>query len=321
MATEFLRLYNEMCKGDRKVIDTGPSKKSPKKKKEEGNGSKINTDIFGGYSNTRMSVMTRLGVEGMGEEKFIRTMPNPHHGKAARRQAAVMAKKPKEESKSAADAQSGRDKADARKKFNDLMVETERINKVAKEIQQQLVKGENISNNLVMRLANEKKKRVGVQKAKKLPPLTVKENFPRELSVIKRDFSKNKWTVEERDRMNSLFHEIERPSANQLGAWGQYYKGFADRFRSTMPGRSEADVIQKLQCMILKRQMHNDKEKQFWGEGIMIGSFAFMGAVLVSSLLSIIFFTRSHSSYLILSQFMKQKATTSPDPKQRLLRR
>ena len=87
MATEFLRLYNEMCKGDRQVIDTGLSKK-PKEKKGERSRTNANSDIFGDYSNTRMSVMTRLGVEGMGEEKFIRTKPNPHHGKAARRLAA-----------------------------------------------------------------------------------------------------------------------------------------------------------------------------------------------------------------------------------------
>ena len=266
MATEFLRLYNEMCKGDRQVIDTGLSKK-PKEKKGERSRTKANSDIFGDYSNTRMSVMTRLGVEGMGEEKFIRTKPNPHHGKAARRLAATMANKPREGSNGAAEAQKGRDKADARKKFNELMIETDRINKVAREIQQQLNTGQSISSNLVMKLANEKKKRVGVPKPRKLPPLTHKETFPRELYVIKRDYSKNKWTLEERERMNTLFHELEKPTTNLLGAWEQYYKGFADRFRSTVPGRSEADVIEKLQGMILKRQMHDDKEKQFWEEG------------------------------------------------------
>ena len=255
-----------MCKGDRQVIDTGLSKK-PKQKKGEGSRTKLNADIFGDYSNTRMSVMTRLGVEGMGEEKFVRTKPNPHHGKAARRQAAAMMNKPRGESNSAGEAQKGREKADARKKFNELMNETERINKVAKEIQQQLDMGQSISNNLVMKLANEKKKRISIQKPKKLPPLTHKETFPRELTVTKRDFSKNKWTSEERERMNTLFHEIEKPSGNVLGAWEQYYKGFADRFRCVIPGRSEADVIEKLQSMILKRQMHNDEEKQFWGEG------------------------------------------------------
>merc|ERR1711991_208389 len=137
------------CKGDRQVIDTGLSKK-PKEKKGERSRTKANSDIFGDYSNTRMSVMTRLGVEGMGEEKFIRTKPNPHHGKAARRLAATMANKPREGSNGAAEAQKGRDKADARKKFNELMIETDRINKVAKEFQQQLNTGQSISSNLVM---------------------------------------------------------------------------------------------------------------------------------------------------------------------------
>ena len=37
-----------------------------------------------------------------------------------------------------------------------------------------------------------------------------KENYARELSVVRKDFSHNKWTVEERERMNALYHEINQ---------------------------------------------------------------------------------------------------------------
>lgn len=258
MATEFLRLYKELCAGTRVETDSGAMVKQSRSQGNEG-------DM---YPAVRLSVMAQLGFD-VGLACPIRTQPSKHHGKQARRSKEIkaMISGPGGNS-STKNVTSTRDEAAKKKHLNDIMQETERINKVAREIEAMTTLGKPINNDLVLKLANETKKRTAaniVNRFGKLPPLST-VTTAREPSVIRKDFSGNKWSQEELEKMNSLFHEIPKPSTKHLDAWYHYYKNLAARFRSLYGHRSEQSVIEKFQCVILKRQLKESGERTFWKE-------------------------------------------------------
>ena len=253
MATEFLRLYKDLCRGDQKKVDSGLPPRAP------------DSDGDAMYENLRLQVMTTLGFD-VGLAAPTRVLPPKYHGKAARR-----AKEVKNITGELASTVSSRKKGDTletakRKAFLDAMIETDRINKVAKEIESLTSQGKPIPNTLVLKLANEKKTRGAVNVVDRnvvvLPPLST---APRELSVIRKDQSRHKWSQQEIEKVQSLFEEVPKPSAtNQLDAWQYYYKTLAVRFRSLYGGRGEREVIEKMQFLVLKRQLKEAGERDFW---------------------------------------------------------
>lgn len=256
MATEFLRLYKELCKEEREEMDSGKVKKLT--------SSSSSTALM--YPSTRLSVMSELGYD-VGLEAPIRVKPMKYHGKMARRSIELRIKLLEENpaaKKEKLNPNANRDRAAEKKKLHDIMLETERINKVAQEIEKLTTAGKPIGEELIRKLANDKKNRSAAYAIKKLPPIS--STSKREISLYRKDLSKHKWTLEERDKLNSLFQELEKPSSIHLQAWNLYYKNFSNRFRSLFTNRSETEVIEKLQGMILMRQMREPGEEKFWKE-------------------------------------------------------
>ena len=74
----------------------------------------------------------------------------------------------------------------------------------------------------------------------------------------------SKWQREERDYLNMLYEELERPTAKVPSLWEIYYRNFYERFRPFYPHRSYKEVREKLIEMINKRQFKTTEERRFW---------------------------------------------------------
>jgi hypothetical protein len=251
MATEFLRLYKELCRETKESIDSGIKIKS-----SEDDISHVQM-----YPSTRLSVFNQLGYN-VGDINPKRIQPLKYHGKMARRLAEIKLTNNKSSNQiEKANSESTREKAIKKKQLNDIFIETERINKIASEIQKLTTEGKSIGNDLVLKLANDSKSRTAAVKLKKLPPISYTQKREIFISV---NTSSNKWTIEEREKLNQLYHEIEKPTTNYLESWNLYYKNIADRFVGLYPKRKHSDVVEKIIIMITSRQMKEKGEIEYW---------------------------------------------------------
>jgi hypothetical protein len=84
-------------------------------------------------------------------------------------------------------------------------------------------------------------------------------------SVLNRDRSLLKWTIEERQKLNSLYYEMPIPSQTaHLEIWKAYLLEFAKRFHIFFPNRAINDIVEKIRTMIAKKQMKEKGEEEFW---------------------------------------------------------
>jgi hypothetical protein len=84
-------------------------------------------------------------------------------------------------------------------------------------------------------------------------------------SILNRDRSLLKWTLEERQKLNSLYYEMSTPSQNaHLEIWKAYLIEFAKRFHIFYPNRSMEDITEKIRTMLAKKQMKEKGEEEFW---------------------------------------------------------
>jgi hypothetical protein len=107
-----------------------------------------------------------------------------------------------------------------------------------------------------------------------LPPMRVshRKNIPlvptikRSVTVIRKDFTQYKWTKEERNRLNALYWDVNKPLMNTNEAWNDYVQQFAARFKEYYPSKETDDIIEKLRQFIKFRSMKEPGEKEFWGK-------------------------------------------------------
>lgn len=244
-----MRLYKELCREDKKQIDTGIEKK------------KVTEKESSMYPAMRLSVLTELGYDTL---SFVPDRVRPHrwHGKTARRQLAD--KQRQVVVNGGANKQSAvREEVQKKKMVNEVFAETIRISKIVQEVEKLTTLGQSIPEELVLKLANAPQIKTATAGVKSLPP--IKAAFTKREPAILKSVSQNKWSAEERAKLNELFLEAERPSKH-VQAWQLYYKSLAQRFCALFRHRSEEEVILKLQSLLLCRQYKEKSEPEFWSE-------------------------------------------------------
>lgn len=89
---------------------------------------------------------------------------------------------------------------------------------------------------------------------------------PRQETIMRKDFSANKWTAEERSRLNTLYWDIQRPVVSNKDAWNDYLKEFTVRFQAYFPARPQAEVRARVKHMIRHRAMKAPGEQEYWSK-------------------------------------------------------
>lgn len=92
----------------------------------------------------------------------------------------------------------------------------------------------------------------------------IEPTIPRTETIIRKSFTTNRWSAAERDRMNKLYWEINRPVISDSTAWKEYYQEFAARFRSYYPHRTAKEIIVKAKELVSHRALKEPGEKEFW---------------------------------------------------------
>ncbi len=74
-----------------------------------------------------------------------------------------------------------------------------------------------------------------------------------------------KWSVEERQQLNKLYHDLPTPkNKKNIELWKLYFINFANRFVVFYPNRSVEEVTEKVQECIAKRQFKETGEIMYW---------------------------------------------------------
>jgi hypothetical protein len=83
--------------------------------------------------------------------------------------------------------------------------------------------------------------------------------------LFDRTKSKSKWSLEERQKLNTLYREIPLPPPHaKPEIWQLYFEKVAERFYVFYPDRSKQDIRDKLRSMISRRQMKEEGEESYW---------------------------------------------------------
>jgi hypothetical protein len=239
MSTEFSRLYRELC-------HSGPN--DPIK------------DIH--FNRERKQVFKALGYQIKSEPE--RYQVSKHHGKAPRRRLLEARLK----------AISSEVTGDRKRQLEmrELSRKTLEVNELTNKIQTLLADNKYVGKNIWSKYD----KIYGydtsseISPSKTLPPKpsrakgSVTETQTRSRSVIRCDYSKAKWTKEERDRLNYLYLELTRPPSHSLEAWDVYFAEFASQFRVFHSQRSEGEAIEKIKEMFATRQFTESGEGLYW---------------------------------------------------------
>jgi hypothetical protein len=237
MATEFSRLYRELCHSFPHDLPQ---------------------DI--GYTRERKQVLKTLGYDvHINEPKIV--VPAKHHGKAARRKIP--------EARLKAISVESHENFKNQRKIKAMTVKTQQVHELTSQIQGLMSQNKFVSKNLWSKYdkiygTSSHDDKIGDKKADVASPTRCAESFKRDSSVIRSDFSKYKWTKSERDRLNVLYFELEKPANGSVGAWDVYYEGFASRFLITFPHRDKQEVIEKIQEMYAVRHFKEKGEIEYW---------------------------------------------------------
>ena len=253
MATEFLRLYRELCKQDIDKPVPDPT-----------------------FLHERKVLLKKLGHK-------IGSSPDPvripkHHGKSARL-------KCHEAKLKAISSKSG----DETKRLRELR-ESIRIANAAyemnKELKMHLEANEPIPNKLYKELFGTSKptgKSGTVEARGKSTGGVILPTIPRKPNLHSEDDDRmksvNYWGPLEIERLNKIYWELELPPdlsrskqktedntrAARRQAWDNYYKTFAKRYQLFYPLRSEREVIKKVSEYLLTHRFKEPGENEYWG--------------------------------------------------------
>jgi hypothetical protein len=86
---------------------------------------------------------------------------------------------------------------------------------------------------------------------------------PRVLGLSRSD---QMWRHEERQRMHSIYQQMPPPHSHSMEQLEVYRGAFAEKFRAYFPLRSRAEVMEKLRNMLIKKQLKEPGETQYWQE-------------------------------------------------------
>jgi hypothetical protein len=237
MSTEFSRLYRELC-------HSGPNDHIK--------------DIH--FDRERKQIFKALGYEIKSEPD--RFQVSKHHGKAPRRRI--------QEARLKAISVEGAQDRKRQLEMRELSRKTQEVNELTNQIQKLLAENKYIGKHLWAKYD----KIYGHETSNQTVPLrniptrspkpVPKEITQRSRSVIRCDYSKAKWTKEERDRLNYLYLELNRPSGHNIAAWEVYFTQFAEQFRVFHPQRGQSEVVEKVKDMFANRQFTESGEGSYW---------------------------------------------------------
>eukprot|EP00607_Mallomonas_marina_P006458 CAMPEP_0182430286 /NCGR_PEP_ID=MMETSP1167-20130531/39163_1 /TAXON_ID=2988 /ORGANISM="Mallomonas Sp, Strain CCMP3275" /LENGTH=192 /DNA_ID=CAMNT_0024615213 /DNA_START=347 /DNA_END=925 /DNA_ORIENTATION=- len=98
----------------------------------------------------------------------------------------------------------------------------------------------------------------------KMPPNKSLQSLVRPILSVRKNYTSNKWSKEERDRLNGIYHCLNRPPDKNVSAWDAYYVEFTRRFQAFYPTRGHEEIREKIVQMMRLRQMKEMGEEQYW---------------------------------------------------------
>lgn len=248
MATQFTRLYRELCNSD----PNGP----------------VN-DIH--FNKERKGVLASLG-HAVNIHKDVSVQLCKHHGKGARRRG------PAARLKAIGIEDSLKIKREREVRM--LSMKTSKVHELTSKIQGLLQEDKFVSKNLWAQYdqiygesqeevpATQKKSnnRGGKYSVKQIPKAIPEKKGvqKRTKSSIRIDYSKNKWTKPERDKLTTIYWELKRPSTKSIALWNNYFLEFAHIFHVYFSARSIDSIIEKVRYMFDNRLFAEPGESTYW---------------------------------------------------------
>lgn len=234
MSTEFLRLYRELEK-------ITPSTAYDEKK----------------LTAQRNDVMYRLGHTQMGGElKYTKCAK--FHGKKAREDA--------HEARQNALMNDAKAKAQKRMQVHNAVHKVEHLNGLARELSSFIKTKQPVPGALMRKLVGNDAMRKKISQPDEgntdswKPP-----TIPRLQREIRKDYTSNAWSIEERMLLNRLYVEIPKPTMlNKVDSWRVFYENVCSRFVALYPNRSIEESIAKLEDMISRRVLKEIGEVEYW---------------------------------------------------------
>jgi len=234
MSTEFLRLYRELER-------ITPSTTFDEKK----------------LTDQRNDVMHRLGYKQMGGDRKY-TAPAKFHGKKAREDA--------HEARQVAMLGDAKAKAQRRMEVHKAVHDVEHLNSLARELSTFVKDKKPVPGGLMRKLVGNDAMRT------KGPPV---DNGPadkwqpphlaREPRQLRKDFTVNSWSLDERMLLNKLYLETPKPTVKtKIDSWKVFYENVCSRFIQFYPARTLKESIEKLEDLIRRRAIKEVGESEYW---------------------------------------------------------
>lgn len=213
------------------------------------------------YDRERKEVLKAIGYDIKGIRKAVQ--PNLNHGKYARRIQ-------NERHLAAISGDYLKHQYRKKKEFNDMLIETDKINSAAKELSELLAEKKPIPRLLLKQITGSHGSSAAPTLSSQSQSMDLKPHvvpdpiLPRVFSKVRKSMSLNKWSPEERQRLNQLYNEIKPPPVSHKGMWELYYETIAYRFKDFFPRRSIDDIVTKVEELVTDRKLKEGGEKQFW---------------------------------------------------------
>eukprot|EP01041_Mallomonas_annulata_P007966 gene7966-16307_t len=242
MSAEFLKLYRELCK-------TKPNSKS--------------NDVS--YIREREQIMRTLGYD-CGSDSIV-IEPSKHHGRAARRFGG--------QKRLQALGHDNRIDAKKMRELQEIRKRTDKLKIISEKIFDHSLNKEDIPSTIWIKHdalfdsdTNFKTKYIPklqpLSPSKKEQQIIITKTIPRHELLLKKDHTKHRWSKEERDKLNFIYHSLNRPPDKSITAWDQYYTEFTRRFQAFFPHRKYNEIKEKITEMMTLRQMKEPGEVKLW---------------------------------------------------------
>ena len=242
MSTQFSRLYRELC---------------------QSNPHDPVYDIH--FTKERKGVLASLG-HSVNIHKDIPVQLNKHHGKAARRRKAA--------SRLKAISVENSSKLKREREDRQTSMKTAQVHALTTKIQGLMQEDKFVSKNLWSQYdriyGEQNSSTVDSHSRKKIPMRELKTDSDRRgiqkrtKSSIRIDYSKNKWSKVEREKLNRIYWELKRPASKSLALWENYFLEFAHIFHVYFSDRSIDSIVQKVKYLYATRQFAEPGEMNYW---------------------------------------------------------
>ncbi len=216
------------------------------------------------FKKQRVDVLQRLGMMGHGKAKGgtgpVIRQENRNLGKKARQRS--------NEARQEALHMDNKAASLRKMEVHSIVQEVEEKMKLSKDLSKYVKAKKEIPPRLLRQLVGKQPR-----KTARLAPLTSgKQEAPMHKITVARvptqthAYSSNRWSEPERLFLLDLYRELEKPKIPNVELWKIYYSRLADRFRALHPGRKQQEIIQKLEDMISKKQIKDEREVKYWSK-------------------------------------------------------